>query len=265
MEMEKLLAQYMPYIVMVNFALVAVALITVGRTLASGQLTDGVPGTRQNIGEFVLDFFVNKARDMGETQVVKTVAPFLATCFLFILFSNVMGMLPIPLLNNPPTGYYSVPLGLALCAVGGTIAVSGALNGVVGAIKHLVWPNPLQLISEVTDVLSLSLRLFGNIGGEHMTLVLVMSAVPFGIPLILHVLGLIPAFVQALVFTLLTTSFVAGVIHKRHEAGEGDEATSGGPSAEKAQAKRMPTTEPAPVMASVAVERPSPTGSAVPA
>ena len=218
-EMEKLLEHYMPYIVMANFAIVAVVLVVAGRRLASGTLTDGVPSPRQNVGEFVLDFFVNKAREMGDAHVVRTVAPFLATCFLFILVSNLMGMLPIPLLNNPPTSYFSVPFGLALCAVGGTIAVSGALNGIVGALKHLVWPNPLQLISEVTDVLSLALRLFGNIGGEHMTLVLVMTAVPYGIPLILHVLGLIPAFVQALVFTLLTTSFVAGTIH-RHEKEE---------------------------------------------
>jgi F-type H+-transporting ATPase subunit a len=210
----------MPYIVMANFALVAAVMILAGRRLASGVLSDGVPEARQNVGEFVLDFFVGKAREMGGTEVVRAVAPFLATCFLFILLSNLMGMLPIPVLNNPPTAYFSVPLGLALCAVGGTLFVSGALNGIVGALKHLVWPNPLQLISEVTDVLSLSLRLFGNIGGEHMTLVLVMSAVPYGIPLILHVLGLIPAFVQALVFTLLTTSFVAGVVHKKHEQEE---------------------------------------------
>jgi F0F1-type ATP synthase membrane subunit a len=203
--MEKLLEHYMPYIVTANFVLVAVILITVGRKLASGQLTDGVPDAKQNAGEFILDFFVNKARDMGDTRVVRVVAPFL---------------------DNPPTGYFSIPLGLALCAVGGTIVVSVALNGVVAALKHLVWPNPLQMISEVSDVVSLSLRLFGNIGGEHMMLVLVMSAVPYGIPLILHVLGFIPAFVQALVFTLLTTSFVAGVIHKKHE--EEAQAVEGG-------------------------------------
>jgi F-type H+-transporting ATPase subunit a len=219
-ETQKLLEHYMPYIVVANFGLVAIAIMVIGRRLASGTLTDGVPEARQNVGEFVLDFFVNKARDMGGTEVVKAVAPFLATCFLLILLSNFMGMLPLPLLNNPPTGYFSVPLGLALCAVGGTLFVSGALNGFVGALKHLVWPNPLQLISEATDVMSLSLRLFGNIGGEHMTVVLVASAVPYGIPLILHVLGIIPAFVQALVFTLLTTSFVAGVVHQKHEQEE---------------------------------------------
>ena len=69
--------------------------------------------------------------------------------------------------------------------------------------------------------MSLSLRLFGNIGGEYMTLVLVTQSVAVGIPLILHVLGLIPAFVQALVFTLLTTSFVAGVVHSKAARGRG--------------------------------------------
>ena len=61
--------------------------------------------------------------------------------------------------------------------------------------------------------MSLSLRLFGNIAGEYMTVALVLLVVPFGIPLILHALGLIPAFVQALVFTLLTTSFLANAVH----------------------------------------------------
>jgi F-type H+-transporting ATPase subunit a len=251
---EALLEHYMSYIVMVNFALVAIVMIVVGRKLASGQLTDGVPDARQNVGEFVLDFFVNKARDMGDSRVVNAVAPFLATCFLFILLSNIMGMLPLPLLNNPPTAYFSVPLGLALCAVGGTLVVSGALNGIVGALKHLVWPNPLQLISEFTDVMSLSLRLFGNIGGEHMTLVLVMSTVPYGIPLILHVLGLIPAFVQALVFTLLTTSFVAGVIHKRHEEESAGDAVAG---------EQVARREPAPVAATQVAATASPNGGVV--
>jgi F-type H+-transporting ATPase subunit a len=71
----------------------------------------------------------------------------------------------------------------------------------------------LQWVSELTDVLSLSLRLFGNIAGEYMTVALVMLVVPWGIPLILHALGMIPAFVQALVFTLLTTSFLANALH----------------------------------------------------
>lgn len=225
---ETAITHAMPYIVIANAVVVSLVLIVVGRMLVRGQLTTGAPGGRQNVGEFILDFFVGKARDMGGRDVVLAVAPFLATCFMFIFVSNLMGMLPIPLLNNPPTSYFSVPLGLAVCAVGGTLILSGVFNGFLGAVKHLFWPNPLQWISEMTDIMSLALRLFGNIGGEHMTLVLVTSSVAVGIPLILHVLGLIPAFVQALVFTLLTASFIAGVIHthEEHEEAREEEATS---------------------------------------
>lgn len=225
---------YLRYISLINLVVVATALVAGGALLARRRFTAGVPEGRQNVAEWIMDFFVRKGREMGDTRVVKAVAPFLATCFLLILFSNLLGMLPVPVLNNPPTAFYSVPLGLALCAVFGTLLVSGAFNGVVAALKHLVWPNPLQLVSEATDVLSLSLRLFGNIGGEHMTFVLVSSSVAVGIPLILHVLGLIPAFVQALVFTLLTASFVSGVLeHRGHAAGRGAaEGTEGGPAPE---------------------------------
>ncbi|MRS12371.1 MAG: F0F1 ATP synthase subunit A [Actinobacteria bacterium] len=215
---ETALEQFMPYIVILNAAIVSVVLFVGGRALVRKHaLTAGAPDRRQNVAEFIVNFFVSKARSMGDRDVVLKVAPFLATCFLFILVSNLMGMLPIPIVNNPPTAYFSVTLALAICAVGGTLVLSGVFNGFLGAIKHLFWPNPLQLISEFTDVLSLSLRLFGNIGGEHMTLVLVTSSVAVGIPLVLHVLGLIPAFVQALVFTLLTASFIAGVTHRHEE------------------------------------------------
>ena len=94
-----------------------------------------------------------------------------------------------------------------------------------------MWPNPLQWVSELTDIMSLSLRLFGNIAGEFLTVALVFTVVPWGIPLILHALGLIPSFVQALVFTLLTASFLANALHvdekKPAPVAETDESADG--------------------------------------
>lgn len=222
---ESAIEVYLKYISAFNLVIAASILVGFGWFLTRRPFTSNMPEGRQNVAEWIMDFFVGKAREMGDTRVVRTVAPFLATCFLLIFVSNMMGILPIPILNNPPTAFYSVPLGLAIAAVGGTLVISGVFNGLVKAAKHLVWPNPLQFISEFTDVMSLSLRLFGNIGGEHMTLVLVTSAVAVGIPLILHVLGLIPAFVQALVFTLLTASFIAGAI-SHQEAKHAEETAS---------------------------------------
>lgn len=231
---ESAIQVYLKYISVFNLIIASAILLAAGWFLTRKPFTADLPEGRQNIAEWIMDFFVGKARDMGDTKVVRTVAPFLATCFLLILVSNLMGILPIPILNNPPTAFYSVPLGLAIAAVGGTLIISGVFNGLVKAVKHLFWPNPLQFISEFTDVMSLSLRLFGNIGGEHMTLVLVTGAVAVGIPLILHVLGLIPAFVQALVFTLLTASFISGAI-SHAEAKHAEETETEAPEAAPAQ------------------------------
>lgn len=248
--MAPVIAENLPYIVLLNALIVSVVLFVGGRMLVRGHPHAGVPTGRQNVGEFLLDYFVGKARDIGGRQTVLRIAPFIATCFLFILAANLLGMLPIPIINYPPTAYFSVTLGLALCAVGGTLVISGVFNGLGGALKHLFWPNPLQWISEVTDVLSLSLRLFGNIGGEHITVMLVTSSVAVGIPLILHALGLIPAFVQALVFTLLTTSFIASAVSK-HEghAGAGAAASAAAavpgeaPLAVEGEATAAPTAD----------------------
>ena len=209
---------YVPAIVVANSVVIAAGLVAAGRFLAARNLTADVPAGRQVFGEFVLDFFVRKGREMAHGEhrdkVMRFVVPLLASFFLFIFVSNLFGMLPIPQLNMPPTAYYSGTLALALCSVLATLSLSAIFKGIGGAAKHLVWPNPMQWVSEFTDVASLSLRLFGNIGGEHMTLVLVASIVPYGIPLILHGLGIIPAFVQALVFTLLTASFMASAVHR---------------------------------------------------
>jgi F-type H+-transporting ATPase subunit a len=205
-------------VVMVNALIVSVVLIALGAFLARGKLTSGVPKGRQLFGEFAVDFFIKKARGMSDgydrAKIVGTVTPFLGTLFFFILISNLFVLVPIPVLNRPPTSFFSATLALALCAVIGNLVLAAYFKGGKGAVKHLFWPNPMQWVSEFTDVLSLSLRLFGNIGGEYMTLVLVAAVVPVGIPLILHALGLIPSFVQALVFTLLTASFLAGAIHR---------------------------------------------------
>jgi F-type H+-transporting ATPase subunit a len=210
------------WVVIINALMASAVLVGLGRFLARGRLTSGVPEGRQVFGEFAINFFIKKAREMSDAhdraKIVGTVTPFLGTFFFFILLCNLFAFLPVPVVNRPPTSFFSATLALALCAVFGNLLLAARFKGPGGAIKHLFWPNPLQWVSEVTDVLSLSLRLFGNIGGEYMTIVLVAAAVPVGIPLIIHVLGLIPSFVQAFVFTLLTASFLAGAIH--HEERE---------------------------------------------
>ncbi len=227
--MEEIPGAVSNLVVIVNAALVGVVLVGLGAWIAHGKLSAAEPTRRQSAGEAALGFFVGKAEAMapqGEKRekVIRLVVPFLAAFFMFIIASNLIAVFPFPILNRPPTSHYSVTLTLALMSIAGTLFVSMRVRGAGATLKHLFWPNPLQWVSEITDVLSLSLRLFGNIAGEYMTLVLVGLYAYVGIPLVLHALGVIPAFVQALVFTLLTSSFIATAIQHEEKKAKGKKA-----------------------------------------
>ncbi len=205
--------QHLPLIAVVNFGVVAAVLLALGK-LATARAPRELPDRVQNAAEGVLDWFVDQARRI-DPRGVRIIAPFLATLFLLILFSNLLAVLPVPLLKIPPTSYFSVPLGLALVSVLGALVICVRIRGVGGGLLHLVWPNPLQLVTEMSHALSLSLRLYGNIGGELIVAALVAQVVPWGIPLAVHALGLIPATVQPIVFTLLTANSLAIALHRR--------------------------------------------------
>jgi F-type H+-transporting ATPase subunit a len=208
--MPEAVERYLPYIVIVNFILVSALLLTLGKIVTARPLTE-VPDGIQNAAELALDWFVDQARRIHPPSV-SIIAPFLASLFLLILCSNLLAILPIPILKIPPTSYFSGPLALALIAVLGAIAIGARIRGPWAAARHIFWPNPLQLVAEVSHTMSLSLRLFGNIGGEFLVASLVVQAAPYGIPFVVHALGLIPAAVQPMVFTLLTASFLAAAV-----------------------------------------------------
>jgi F-type H+-transporting ATPase subunit a len=235
--MPEAMRHLLPYIVIVNFGLVALVLIALAFMTTRRALTE-VPDGLQNAAEFVLEWFVRLARDMRPDGVL-VIAPFLASLFLFILFSNLLSILAFPVINIPPTAYYSGPLTLALIAMVGITVLSSRFKGIAGSLKHLFWPNPLQIISQIGDTLSLSLRLFGNIGGEFLVVLLVTKAAPYGIPLVIHALGLVPAFIQPMVFTLLTANFLAEAVHGEkkgpHTINRQESSRVGPPSSEPAR------------------------------
>jgi F-type H+-transporting ATPase subunit a len=214
--MPATLDRYLPQVAAFNLLVVAVALMALGRIATARPLKD-LPDGVQNAAEAVLDWFVEQARRIHAPSV-RLIAPFLATLFLLILLANLLVLLPVPLLGIPPTSYYSVPFGLALVAVLGGLVIVARIRGVRATLKHLFWPNPLQLVSEVSHTLSLSLRLYGIVGGEFIVAALVMQAVPYGIPLVVHGLGLIPLSIQPIVFTLLTANTLATALHAEEKA-----------------------------------------------
>jgi F-type H+-transporting ATPase subunit a len=181
-----------------------------------------VPSGAQNVLEFIcqtlIDFF---SGIMGEKKA-KQYLPLLATFFLFILFSNYSGVLPmaghLPGLAAP-TSNLSITAGFAIVVFFCTHFFGIKEKG-LGYFKHFIQPVafllPLMLIEELVRPLSLSLRLYGNIFGEEMVARQLFEMIPLLTPLPMQLLGLLMGLVQAFVFTLLAAVYWGSAIADHH-------------------------------------------------
>ena len=115
-------------------------------------------------------------------------------------------------------------------------------QGVVNYLKHFAVPPgapvwmapvmlPIEVISHASRLLSLSLRLFGNIFGEELIILIIGSIVPFLVPLPMMFLGLITGGLQAFIFVLLSIIYLQAAVAVEHEHDEhGHEAPAGEPA-----------------------------------
>jgi F-type H+-transporting ATPase subunit a len=162
--------------------------------------------------------------------------PLIATLGLFILLSNYMGLIP-GLMS--PTSSINVTLG---CAI--TIWVYYHFQGIreqgiVGYIKHFWAPPgapwfigflyfPIEIISHTARLMSLSLRLFGNIFGEELVILVLFSIIPFLVPLPMMLLGLVTGALQAFIFMLLSIIYLQGAVAVEHHVDEDGHEVSDG-------------------------------------
>ena len=147
----------------------------------------------------------------------------IASFFLFILVCNLLGLIPG---FDSPTGNINTTLALALIAFTATHYI-GLARHKLAYIKHFMGPMwglaplmlPIELISHFARVLSLTFRLFGNMVAKHKLLLVLALLAPYIAPIPILGLGLLVAFVQALVFTLLTMLYLTGSIEEAHLGG----------------------------------------------
>lgn len=149
----------------------------------------------------------------GSREKAKKYFPLLAGSFFFILFANLLGMIPGFL---PPTGNLNTTVACSLL-----IFVMYNYYGVrehgFSYLKHFLGPviflAPLMVIIEIISHLvrpvSLSLRLFMNITGDHMVLGVFTNLTHILIPMLFVGLGIFVSFLQAFIFTILSTIYIA--------------------------------------------------------
>ena len=197
--------------------------LTIFSLIVRSRLSVENPGRLQ----IVLEDFVNGFHSLLDDFVGpkgRRYLPLVGSMFLLIWLSNLAGLVPGLM---APTSNLNVTLGCAL-TVWVFYHVEGVKEqGLVAYLKHFAVPpgSPvamaplmliIELISHVARVMSLTLRLFGNIFGEELVIIILASLVPFVVPLPMMFLGLLTGTLQALIFVILTMVYLGAAVTVEH-------------------------------------------------
>jgi len=183
-----------------------------------------VPGKLQSLLEIIVEGLENFTRSqMG--RAAGPFIPFIGTLFIYIFTMNMLGQIP---LFHSPTSNFNTTIALTLIVFFVTHHQGVKNNGVLGYLKHMagkpIWLAPLvfplHLMQELLSrPLSLSMRLFGNIMGEDTIIAIFIGLSPFLlglIPIPMHLpmvfLALLGSTIQAMIFSLLASFYIAGAI-----------------------------------------------------
>jgi F-type H+-transporting ATPase subunit a len=199
--------------------LLVVAILIVLVAMLRPSLSADKPGKLQHIFETLYEFLNTQASDVG-IQHPEKYSSWLGTLFIFILAMNLIGIIPA---FEAPTMAIYVPAGLAMCtwiyyhSMG--VRELGPWKYLATFAGPILWLAPImffiEIIGHVARLLSLSVRLYGNMfAGEQLTNVFI-SLTYIGIPVIFMALHVFVSFLQAYVFTLLTMIYVSiGTSHE---------------------------------------------------
>jgi F-type H+-transporting ATPase subunit a len=196
-------------VLLVSIAIMIFAII-VNHKIKKANIED-TPGTLLNIAELAVEMLDKMVGTIMGSRG-KRFVNYIGTIFIFILFSNISGLVGL----RPPTADYGVTLPLGLITflmIQYTNIKENKLGAITGLFKPLPFLFPINLIGEIAVPLSLSLRLFGNILSGTVMMALFYGLLPvfvkIGIPSALHVyFDLFSGAIQTYVFCMLTMVFV---------------------------------------------------------
>jgi F-type H+-transporting ATPase subunit a len=208
---------YLAMLVVLTLALTIFALIVRSR------LSIENPGRLQIVVEDYVNLFHSLLDDFVGPKG-RRYLPLIGSMFLLIWLSNLAGLVPGLM---APTSNLNVTLGCAL-TVWVFYHVQGVREqGLVAYLKHFAVPPgspvamaPLMLVIEIIShlarVMSLTLRLFGNIFGEELVIIILAGLIPFVVPLPMMFLGLLTGTLQALIFVILTMVYLGAAVTVEH-------------------------------------------------
>ena len=196
------------------------AILIVFFILVRMRLSPDNPGALQHIAEGTENFIKGQSHDIIGHGYEPFTA-FLTVLFVFILISNLIGLVPG---FEAPTAVPAVPLGCAICAFIYYHVHGLKKQGLWHYAKHFAGPIPvlaplmvpIEIISHTARLLSLTVRLFANMFAGDMVTLAFFSLVPIGIPVAFLALHIFVSLLQAYIFALLTMVYLAGAVATEH-------------------------------------------------
>ena len=192
----------------------AIMLVLVGASvLITRKLKTGIHISRwQCILEMLVTFMNDQIKEVGLNHPEEYIG-FIGTLFLFIGTANICIILPW---YEAPTGSLSTTTALAISVFLAVPFFGIMKSGFPGYLKSYLKPTfimlPFNLISEISRTLALAVRLFGNIMSGGMIVAILLSITPLIFPIVMKALGLLTGMVQAYIFSILATVYIAGAV-----------------------------------------------------
>ena len=208
----------------VSHAFLVSILLIVAALIVKGSLRL-VPKGFQNFVEMLVEQILKLVDDTIGHKWSRPLFPFICTIFLFILVANLMGLIPgftAATANVNTNAAMAIPVFLMYHYYGLKVHGVHYINHFLGPIRSLaglplmIMMFFIEIIGHFVRPLTLTVRLFGNMTGKHILLIVLGIIAPAVIPSVILGLGLLVSVVQALVFTLLTTCYFAGAVEEAH-------------------------------------------------
>ena len=169
----------------------------------------------QNVLEMIVLFLKAQIGETGVDRPEKFIG-FLGTLFLYVAACALATVIPG---YEPPTGSLSTAAALALCVFVAVPLYGVEDQGLRDYLKSYLEPTPLMLpfniIGELSRTLALAIRLFGNMMSGSMIIAILLTITPFLFPIVMTALGLLTGMVQAYIFCILASVFIAAAMRTR--------------------------------------------------
>jgi F-type H+-transporting ATPase subunit a len=211
----------------IAFTWLVMAILVFASLAATARLSDSdQPSRWQSLLEAIVTGILDQIRDIGARQPERYL-PFIGTLFLFIATSNLLAAAPGYM---PPTGSLSTTTALALAVLVAVPAYGVARNGVAAYLKNYARPSlfmlPFNVIGELSRTIALAVRLYGNVMSGTVIVGILISIAPFFFPIVMQLLGLLTGLIQAYIFAVLATVYIASATRTGADPEDQHEAAS---------------------------------------